>query len=205
MKANPMPVFPLVGSTSVVFPGVIFPSSSAAAIMLHPMRSFTLQHGSIISSFAAISAPHPSDVLFKYTIGVHPTSCVTLSAMFTFPARVVVRVRVFRVVRVVFRVVVVVVVVVVIVIARTIEMAIAAFDPCRGPARRSPNRRGFRQSSLAPRAIARRGASSASSASTIRSTSRTHRRASACANDGIVARETPTRRRPRARTRSTLV
>jgi hypothetical protein len=34
MKARPMPVFPLVGSTSVVLPAVICPSSSAAVIML---------------------------------------------------------------------------------------------------------------------------------------------------------------------------
>ena len=37
-----MPVLPLVGSMSTVLPGWIFPSRSASAIMLTPMRSFTL-------------------------------------------------------------------------------------------------------------------------------------------------------------------
>ena len=79
MNARPMPVFPEVGSTSIVLPGVMAPSSSAEAIMEKPMRSFTEQQGSMISSFAAISATHPSVTLFRYTIGVQPTSCVTLS------------------------------------------------------------------------------------------------------------------------------
>eukprot|EP00982_Pelagococcus_subviridis_P010918 31036-Pelagococcus_subviridis.AAC.14 len=79
MNASPIPVFPDVGSTSIVFPGVMAPFSSASAIIENPMRSFTEQHGSMISSFAAISATQPSVTLFRYTIGVHPTSCVTLS------------------------------------------------------------------------------------------------------------------------------
>ena len=33
MKASPMPVLPLVGSTSVVLPGVILPEASASAII----------------------------------------------------------------------------------------------------------------------------------------------------------------------------
>ena len=44
------------------------------------MRSFTLLHGSITSSFAATSATQPSVTLLRYTMGVHPISCVTLSA-----------------------------------------------------------------------------------------------------------------------------
>ena len=75
-----MPVFPLVGSTRVVTPALMWPASSAAAIMLYPMRSFTLLHGSITSSLAATSATQPSVILLRYTMGVHPISCVTLSA-----------------------------------------------------------------------------------------------------------------------------
>mmetsp|Transcript_8011 Transcript_8011/g.13893 ORF Transcript_8011/g.13893 Transcript_8011/m.13893 type:complete len:237 (-) Transcript_8011:2-712(-) len=82
MNARPMPVLPLVGSIRVVFPAVIEPLSSASAIMLYPILSFTLQQGSIISSLAHTSATHPSVILFRYTIGVCPMSCVTLSAMF---------------------------------------------------------------------------------------------------------------------------
>jgi hypothetical protein len=37
MKASPMPVLPEVGSTRVVFPGWIFPASSAPRIMLSPI------------------------------------------------------------------------------------------------------------------------------------------------------------------------
>jgi hypothetical protein len=50
MNASPIPVFPLVGSTSVVFPGAMRPFASASEIILYPILSFTLQHGSIISS-----------------------------------------------------------------------------------------------------------------------------------------------------------
>jgi len=40
-----MPVFPLVGSTIVVTPGVMAPATSAASIIESPMRSFTLPPG----------------------------------------------------------------------------------------------------------------------------------------------------------------
>jgi hypothetical protein len=83
INAKPMPVFPDVGSTSKDFPGDIAPSLSAEFIIANPILSFSEQHGSMISNFAATSAFVPSLTLFKYTIGVHPTNCVTESAMFT--------------------------------------------------------------------------------------------------------------------------
>ena len=77
-----------------------------------PMRSFTLLHGSMISSLAATSATAPAvtcrrrrgstqlipspekststirgpHTLFRYTMGVRPMSCVTLSAMLSAAA-----------------------------------------------------------------------------------------------------------------------
>ena len=51
MNASAIPVLPEVGSTSVVLPGVIFPLASAASTMAKPILSFTLEHGSIDSSF----------------------------------------------------------------------------------------------------------------------------------------------------------
>jgi hypothetical protein len=43
-----------------------------------PRRSFTLQHGSMISSLAATLATQPSvSLLLRNTIGVWPISCVT--------------------------------------------------------------------------------------------------------------------------------
>ena len=58
MKARAIPVFPDVGSTMVVLPGVIRPLFSASVIMALPMRSFTEQQGSMISSLAATRASH---------------------------------------------------------------------------------------------------------------------------------------------------
>ena len=49
--ASPMPVFPDVGSTSVVVAGSMSPARSADSIMRRPMRSFTLQQGSPLSFF----------------------------------------------------------------------------------------------------------------------------------------------------------
>ena len=57
MKASAMPVLPDVGSTSVVLPGVIKPLRSASSIMPRPIRSFTLRHGSWVSSLTAMRAP----------------------------------------------------------------------------------------------------------------------------------------------------
>ncbi len=75
--ARPMPVFPEVGSTKVVFPGEMSPLPniirkeqqafpieferihylfSASTIMLRAIRSFTELQGSMLSSFTIISA-----------------------------------------------------------------------------------------------------------------------------------------------------
>ena len=76
--ARPTPVLPEVGSTRVVVLGSMRPLASASSIMFRPIRSFTLQQGSMLSSFAAILAPQPSDTLFRYTSGVDPMSSITL-------------------------------------------------------------------------------------------------------------------------------
>lgn len=71
-----------MGSTRTVLPAEMVPASSASRIMLFPMRSFTEQQGSMISSLAAIFAPQPSVTLFRYTMGVLPISSVTSFLMF---------------------------------------------------------------------------------------------------------------------------
>ncbi len=53
------------------------PFFSASTIMLSPIRSFTLRHGSSVSSLAAIRAPTPLPTLFRYTMGVLPIRSVT--------------------------------------------------------------------------------------------------------------------------------
>src|SRR3954469_2291640 len=85
-NARPMPVFPLVGSTSTVFPGMILPAASASRIMLTPMRSFTLLHGFMLSSLATTVALHPAVTLFSRTSGVLPTSSDTSLAMRLVPS-----------------------------------------------------------------------------------------------------------------------
>ena len=55
-----MPVLPLVGSTSTVFPGAILPSRSSASIIATPMRSFTLPIGLKNSSLNRRSAFTPA-------------------------------------------------------------------------------------------------------------------------------------------------
>src|ERR1700677_3413998 len=77
-----MPVLPLVGSTSTVLPGWIFPACSASLIMLTPMRSFTLLHGFMLSSLATTVARAPSVTLFSLTRGVWPITSVTSFAIF---------------------------------------------------------------------------------------------------------------------------
>ena len=67
-----MPVFPLVGSTIVVFPGVISPAFSASSIMLTPMRSLTEPAGLKYSSLASTVAGAPSVTLLRRTNGVRP-------------------------------------------------------------------------------------------------------------------------------------
>ena len=59
------------GQTSTL-PGVMRPSPSALSIMLRPILSFTLEHGSMDSSFAATRALLPFVTSFKYTSGVFP-------------------------------------------------------------------------------------------------------------------------------------
>ena len=77
-----MPVLPLVGSISTVWPGRIFPARSASLIMLTPMRSFTLLHGFWLSSLATTVAFAPAVTLLSRTSGVCPISSVTSLAIF---------------------------------------------------------------------------------------------------------------------------
>mmetsp|Transcript_27370 Transcript_27370/g.76770 ORF Transcript_27370/g.76770 Transcript_27370/m.76770 type:complete len:265 (+) Transcript_27370:447-1241(+) len=81
--ANPMPVFPLVGSTRMVLPGVMSPRSSACVIMLSAMRSLTEFAGLEDSSLHTISPTQPSSagMAFNLTMGVFPISSRTFSAM----------------------------------------------------------------------------------------------------------------------------
>jgi len=79
--ANPIPVFPLVGSTNVVFPGVISPRSSASLIMERAMRSFTELAGLEDSNLHTTSATQPSLRRFNLTKGVFPIRSRMLSAI----------------------------------------------------------------------------------------------------------------------------
>mmetsp|Transcript_15655 Transcript_15655/g.28086 ORF Transcript_15655/g.28086 Transcript_15655/m.28086 type:complete len:216 (-) Transcript_15655:3-650(-) len=83
MKAKAIPVFPEVGSTSTVCPGVIFPAFSASRIIERPIRSLTELIGSMLSSFAYTFAPAPSapGIVFSFTRGVFPMSSVTSPAV----------------------------------------------------------------------------------------------------------------------------
>src|SRR5262245_37890460 len=81
-KASAIPVFPLVGSTITVSPGVMSPSRSAASIIESPIRSFTLAAGFWLSSLATICGRTPAATRFRRTSGVRPTSSQTLLAMF---------------------------------------------------------------------------------------------------------------------------
>ena len=79
--ANPMPVFPDVGSTKVVTPGAMSPRCSAMLIMLRAMRSLTELAGLLDSSLQTTSATHPSARRFNLTSGVLPMSSKMFSAM----------------------------------------------------------------------------------------------------------------------------
>ena len=81
--ARAIPVFPDVGSTKIVLPGVISPSFSADSIMLMPMRSFTDEDGFMLSSFTTIRARQPSawGIRLSWTSGVLPMSWVISSAI----------------------------------------------------------------------------------------------------------------------------
>src|SRR3990170_2413905 len=78
--ARPMPVLPLVGST-MVSPGLIRPSRSAASIMLRAIRSLTLPAGLCDSTFATTSAAPSGTTRFSRTMGVPPISSSTVSAI----------------------------------------------------------------------------------------------------------------------------
>ncbi len=73
-KARAIPVFPEVGSTSVVRPAAMRPAFSMLSIILTPMRSLTLDSGLKNSSFARISALHPFSAARRLsrTSGVWP-------------------------------------------------------------------------------------------------------------------------------------
>ena len=71
-KASAMPVLPLVGSMSVVTPGLMPFSRSRSSIIARPMRSLTLESGLKNSSFASTVAPAPSVILLSLTSGVLP-------------------------------------------------------------------------------------------------------------------------------------
>src|SRR3954453_22167952 len=75
-----MPVFPLVASTTVVRPGSIRPSFSAASIMATPIRSLTDPPGLNISSLPK-SAPPSGARRPSWTIGVRPTWSAMLIGM----------------------------------------------------------------------------------------------------------------------------
>ena len=70
--ASAMPVLPDVGSTMMVWPGVMSPSRSAASIIDRPMRSLTEPPGLKLSSLATTVAPAPSVTLLSRTSGVPP-------------------------------------------------------------------------------------------------------------------------------------
>ena len=80
--ANPMPVFPEVGSTRTDFPGAISPLASASLIILRAMRSLTLLAGLDDSSLATISAPQEGPATLDIlTRGVRPMSWRMFSAI----------------------------------------------------------------------------------------------------------------------------
>src|SRR5712692_5611332 len=78
--ASPMPVLPLVGSTSVP-PGLSTPRRSASSTMATAMRSLTLPPGLSDSTFASTVAPSGLGRRLRRTIGVCPMSSRTLVAI----------------------------------------------------------------------------------------------------------------------------
>src|SRR6266480_5862629 len=74
--ASPTPVLPEVGST-IVPPGLSFPSASAFSIMASPMRSLTEPPGFRYSSLASRRGSTPRPIESSRTIGVSPTSSRT--------------------------------------------------------------------------------------------------------------------------------
>src|SRR5438046_1727810 len=78
--ASPMPVLPLVGSTSVP-PGFSAPPRSASSTMATAMRSLTLPPGFNDSTFAITVAPPGCGRRLRRTMGVCPMSSRTLAAI----------------------------------------------------------------------------------------------------------------------------
>src|SRR5215467_2524353 len=78
--ASPMPVLPLVGSTTVA-PGLRRPRRSASSIMLTAIRSFTLPPGLSDSIFARTTPPPGFGSRLRRTSGVPPTTSSTEAAM----------------------------------------------------------------------------------------------------------------------------
>src|SRR5437763_10134421 len=75
--ASPTPVLPEVGST-IVPPGLSFPSRSACSIIARPIRSFTEPPGLRYSSLARIRAWPAGESPSSRTIGVPPTRSRTV-------------------------------------------------------------------------------------------------------------------------------
>src|SRR2546425_10451820 len=78
--ASPIPVLPLVGSTSVP-PGLRTPRRSASSTIATAMRSFTLPPGFIDSIFAITVAPSGWGNRLRRTMGVCPMSSRMLVAI----------------------------------------------------------------------------------------------------------------------------
>src|SRR5690349_7185354 len=75
--ARPTPVLPEVGST-IVPPGLSFPSRSACSIIARPIRSLTEPPGLRYSSLARIRAWPAGESLSSRTIGESPTRSRTV-------------------------------------------------------------------------------------------------------------------------------
>src|SRR5437867_10520438 len=78
--ASPMPVLPLVGSTSVP-PGLSTPRRSASSTMATAMRSLTLPPGFSDSTLALPVAPPAWGRRLRRTMGVCPMSSRTFAAI----------------------------------------------------------------------------------------------------------------------------
>ena len=74
--ASPMPVFPLVGSTTVE-PGLSTPRRSASSIMPTAILSLTLPPGLSDSILASTTAPPALGSRLSLTSGVPPTASST--------------------------------------------------------------------------------------------------------------------------------
>ena len=78
MSANPIPVFPEVGSINVS-PGLILPDFSAFSIILKPIRSFTEPPAFKNSHFANKLQSSSIPTELSFTIGVFPIAPKILS------------------------------------------------------------------------------------------------------------------------------